>query len=605
MIATDTVSSQTDVRSDKERSLQDITVRASMRVRTAQAAKTAPLVVLSAIALVVVVHGRVNTAQLYGWAAFISTSMILRTVLCQALRRRIDTCSAEELVRYERYLFASAVLNAAAAGSAFYLVARTGDLNVRLVVTLLSCFYGIGTLVNASSHLTSFVVVSAINFGLGVAFWLGIYSNDSPHIEVAVGFFAVALLVITFGRENSRQFRQSLRIRTENVALLESLAAEKKLVERALQEARIASESKSRFLAAASHDLRQPLHALNMFLGTLSFHVTSDDARRLLRRIKDTTIVLEEQFNSLLDLSKFDAGAVRAQVTSFRVDRLIERVVDEFRPEAEAKHLQLAAKIVPIVGNSDAMLIERVLRNLIGNAVNYTSAGSVTVEASSLPGELLIGVRDTGPGIPPQEQKKIFEEYVQLANPGRQRRHGVGLGLAIVKRIDALLGLRLSLTSSVGVGSVFAFHVPLADQQTITVSVEPVHVETTTFRTASEIWILDDDLDVVEALQEQLHVWGAKVLAFSTPAALLARLRAASEFPEWILTDDMLGAELSGLETAQQLAAEFGFVKVCLITGNTEPQRLAQLRASGFPLIVKPAQPEALIRVIRDPLAAA
>jgi two-component system, sensor histidine kinase len=99
-------------------------------------------------------------------------------------------------------------------------------------------------------------------------------------------------------------------------------------------------------------------------------------------------------------------------------------------------------------------------------------------------------------------------------------------------------------------------------------------------------------------------VWGAKALAFSTPAALLARIRAASEFPEWILTDDMLGAELSGLETAQQLATEFGFVKVCLI-GNTEPQRLAQLRASGFPLIVKPAQPEALIRVIRDLLAAA
>jgi len=191
--------------------------------------------------------------------------------------------------------------------------------------------YGIGALVIASSHLRSFVVSSAINFGLGTLFWLGVYSGDVPHLEVAIGYLAVALLVIASGRENCRQFRESLRIRTENVALLESLAAEKKLVEQALQEVKLASESKSRFLAAASHDLRQPLHALTMFLGSLSFHVTSEDARRLLRRVKDTAVVLEAQFNSLLDLSKFDAGAVKPQLAPFRVDRLIERVGEEFR----------------------------------------------------------------------------------------------------------------------------------------------------------------------------------------------------------------------------------------------------------------------------------
>src|SRR6516164_3929064 len=587
--------------SDNERSLEDIIARASMGFRTSQLPKTPFILLPAVVGLVVVTHGRVNPAQLYWWAGFVTASIIARTVLCRALSKRVDSASNVDLDRYERYLFASAVLVATAIGSMFYLVGRNGDLTVRMVITLLSSLYGIAYVIVASSHLKSFVVASSINFGLGILFWLGFYSEDSPHIEIAFGYLAVAVVVLIAGRENSRQFRESIRIRTENVALLDSLAAEKKLVEQALQELKLASESKSRFLAAASHDLRQPLHALTMFLGTLSFHVTSDEARRLLRRIKDTAVVLEEQFNSLLDLSKFDAGAVHAQSAAFRVDRLVERVADEFRPEADSKHLRMDVCATPIVGHSDAMLVERVLSNLIGNAVKYTTAGSVSIRMSPLPGEILIEVRDTGGGIPADEQKRIFEEYVQLANPARQRRHGVGLGLAIVRRIDSLLGLRLFVTSSVGLGSVFAFYVPLADKEAAASDTQPEIVDTTNFRTSSVIWILDDDLDVVEALREQLLVWGAKVQAFSSPAALLKQLRLAPELPQWILTDDMLGSDLSGLETAQLLASNFGFVKVCLITGNTEPERLAQLRSSGFPLIIKPAQPEALIQVIRDP----
>ena len=591
--------------SDNERSLEDIIARASMRFRTSQLPKTPFILLPAVVGLVVVTHGRVNPAQLYWWAGFVTASIIARTVLCRALSKRVDSASNVDLDRYERYLFASAVLVATAIGSMFYLVARNGDLTVRMVITLLSSLYGIAYVIVASSHLKSFVVASSINFGLGILFWLGFYSEDSPHIEIAFGYLAVAVVVLIAGRENSRQFRESIRIRTENVALLDSLAAEKKLVEQALQELRLASESKSRFLAAASHDLRQPLHALTMFLGTLSFHVTSDEARRLLRRIKDTAVVLEEQFNSLLDLSKFDAGAVRAQLGPLRIDKLIERVVEEFRPEAEAKHLLLRGEVTPIVGSSDPMLIERVLRNLIGNAVKYTAAGCVSIRASLLQNEILVEVRDTGCGIPASEQKRIFEEYVQLANPARQRRRGVGLGLAIAKRIDALLGLRLFMNSSVDVGSVFGFYIPLADMQETPSQFEPVVVDTTCFKTSSVIWILDDDLDVVEALREQLLVWGARVQTFSSPEALLEELRSGSEPPQWILTDDMLGSELSGLETAQLLASSFGFVKVCLITGNTEPERLARLRNSGFPLIIKPAQPEALIQVIRDPSIAA
>jgi CheY-like chemotaxis protein/nitrogen-specific signal transduction histidine kinase len=393
-----------------------------------------------------------------------------------------------------------------------------------------------------------------------------------------------------------RQFRESLAIRNENAALLLQAQADRTIIEAALRDAKLANESKNRFLAAASHDLRQPLHALTMFLGTMTFHVTTDDARRLLGRIKDTVHVLEEQFNSLLDLSRFDAGAVVADIKPFRLDAHIERVVDQIRPLAEAKSLRIEATVCPAIARSDPLLIARVLRNLLDNAVKYTVVGTVSVRVTGQPDAFLVAVDDTGPGIPADQQTRIFDEYVQLTNPGRQRQRGVGLGLAIVKRIDQLLGLKLSLRSAPGAGAHFSFFVPAAAD--VEVQLRRSAPNAATFRTSASIWILDDDQIAREGLQEQLSAWGASVTAFTQPGELLAELRTGTPLPHWILSDDMLGASLSGLETAQILSQQFGFGKVCLVTGNTEPARLRELQSSGFPVIVKPAKPEELIAVI-------
>jgi two-component system, sensor histidine kinase len=582
-----------------ERSLQEITTLASLRVRIAQASRTGPVVLIATAALFFALRGSVDPLKFGIWSGLMVGSTVIRTILCQLLRSRLQGASAADLQRYEGYLFASAVLNAIAMGSSFWLVANTGDLTVRLVITLISCFYGIGTLVNASSHFSSFVIVSAINLGQGVLFWLGIGSSSGTHLEVAFPFLAVSLLIIGFGLENSRQFRESLRIRTENLSLLRQLESEKATVEKALEDARLASESKSQFLAAASHDLRQPLHAMTMFLGTLSFHVSTDDARRLLRRVKETANVLQEQFNSLLDLSKFDAGAVQAEITTFRLDRLIAAVVEEYQPEARARKLILSGSTQPATVRSDATLIARVLRNLVANAVKYTIFGSVVVTVQHSGAEYVVDVIDTGPGIPEDQQEKIFEEYVQLANPARQRRKGVGLGLAIIKRIDLLLNLRLTLQSALGIGSRFRFYLPTADKAEAVPDLPREIMESSDFTLRANVWILDDDPDVLEGLQEQLLAWGAAVEAFSDPSDMLEQLRSGAALPHWILTDDMLGSALTGLETAQILTREFGVCKVCLLTGNTEAQRLTELRDSGFPVIVKPAQPETLMSMFQ------
>lgn len=578
--------------------LETAMTRGLLRVRVSQMALTVPLVIISLVAIDFAFQGRVDEGRMRLWAYLLSGTTILRGLYYFSLIPQIRTATLAALERYERLGFVTSILNGTAMGSSFWLVAAHGDVTAQLVMTLINCFFAIATIANASRQFWVFFAVTIVHLGQGVLFWFGVGREGGAQLEVAIPFLAVTLLMLGFARNNSRQFQESLAIRTENLALLEQLAAEKKAVEHALGEARRASESKSRFLAAASHDLRQPLHALTMFLGTLSFHVTTDDAKRLLGRIKETTDVLRDQFDRLLDLSKFDAGAVQPDVAPFDLALLVRKLVEELRPEADARKLTLVAAVDTASVRSDAGLIERVLRNLLANAVKYTSAGTVTVRAHRQAGEVVVEVSDTGPGIPADQQERIFEEYVQLANPARQRHHGVGLGLAIVKRIDSLLQLRLTLESAAGAGTSFRFVVPACDE-TLTPPVRS-DARVTQFSTACRVWVLDDDSAILESFQEQLTAWGAKVEVFSDPQIMLDRLRATVELPRWIFTDDMLGTALSGLETAQILSSRFGFGRVCLVTGNTEPTRLSQLRSSGFPVIVKPARAQELIAILAE-----
>lgn len=584
-----------------------VTMRASMKFRAAQSVRAALVVSVGLLVFDFTQRRQIPAFDLLLWTAVMLIANLWRALQAVYIGRRVTAATAAELARFEFAELASAVVGSYAMGSAFWLIALHGDLYLKLEVTLLSMLYMMGGFVHATPHVLHPVFRASGIVIQGVIFWLGVGSGESPHWEILAAYAALTLMAIGFNRAHRRQFRESLAIRNENAALLAQSQADKKLAENALREAELANQSKSRFLAAASHDLRQPLHALTMFLGTLTFHVSTDDARRLLSRIKETVNVLEEQFNSLLDLSRFDIGAVTAEVRSFRLDSSVERLIDEFRPIAETKGLELTATVCMATARCDPLLVGRLLRNLLDNAVKYTATGSIEVRVRDheQPGAFVVDVIDTGPGIPADQQTRIFDEYVQLTNPARQRQRGVGLGLAIVKRIDQLLGLNLTLRSVVDAGSHFSFVVPAAASGEIDPIHQPLTASPGNFRTSTSIWILEDDPVALESLQGQLSAWGANVTAFSRPEDLLAQLRVGKSPPHWIWTDDMLGASLSGLETAQILSRQFGFGKVCLITGNTEPMRLNELKSSGFPVIVKPARPEALINIISSPPAAA
>jgi signal transduction histidine kinase len=583
--------------SEQSRPREDET-RALLRIIAAQSENANPIVAIAAVVLIYTLYNRANHVGLWIWAGLACVVAIWRHIVSRRIREHSGDADTRALRGYEWMMLAGTAGSSFIMGSAFWLIATSGDLYARMIVTLISMVHMVAVLLYLTPRASDRVIRTIGNLGQGILFWLGVGSAEPPHWEVVVVYGGLFWCGMVFGREQLRQFRESLRVRNENAALLEQVEADRKVIQGALEEARLANASKSRFLAAASHDLRQPLHALTMFLGTLGFHVTTDDARRLLGRVKDTVRVLEEQFNSLLDMSRFDAGAVTANPHSFRLDSLVEKIVEEFRPQAEGKGLAISVTATPALAHSDPLLLGRLLRNLIDNAVHYTTQGRIAVQVQASGERFTVSVHDTGPGIAPEQQARIFDEYVQLDNPGRQRQRGVGLGLAIVKRIDQLLALRLQLQSALGSGSRFTVSVQAATGSLVEPAAAASPAEALAFRTSARVWILDDDPVVLESLGAQLQAWGATVKAFARPEALLDTLRRLGVKPDWILTDDMLGSDLSGLETARIAVHELGAGRACLITGNTEPSRLEVLRQSGFPVIVKPATPEQLMALL-------
>ncbi|HXC59349.1 MAG TPA: HAMP domain-containing sensor histidine kinase, partial [Steroidobacteraceae bacterium] len=427
--------------------------RALLRIVAAQSENANPIVAIAAVVLIYTMYNRADHRGLWLWAGLAFAVAVWRHVISKRIREHADDADQRALRRYDWMMLAGTAGSSFIMGSAFWLIAASGDLYARMIVTLISMVHMVAVLLYLTPRFTHRLIRTLGNVGQGMLFWLGVGSTEPPHWEVLVVYAGLFWCGLVFGREQLRQFRESLRVRNENAALLERLEADRNVIQGALEEARLANASKSRFMAAASHDLRQPLHALTMFLGTLGFHVTTDDARRLLGRVKDTVRVLEDQFNSLLDMSRFDAGAVAVNLQSFRLDSLVEKIIEEFRPQAESKGLAMSVDAEPALVQSDPLLLGRLLRNLIDNAVHYSVQGRVTLYIQQAGDHFILAVQDTGPGIAADQQARIFDEYVQLDNPARQRQRGVGLGLAIVRRIDQLLGLRLQLQSAPGKGA--------------------------------------------------------------------------------------------------------------------------------------------------------
>jgi signal transduction histidine kinase/CheY-like chemotaxis protein len=376
--------------------------------------------------------------------------------------------------------------------------------------------------------------------------------------------------------------------------LQESHATLEHKVEERTHQLEIANLAKSRFVAAASHDLRQPLHALGLWVAQLRSPLTPGERQRLTERIAAAVGEMNDLFNGLLDVSKLDAGILSAAMSDFPLADLLAKIERTFSQTARDKGLSL--RVVPTRAwvRSDSLLLERIMLNLVSNAVRYTAHGGVLVGCRRRGDNLRIEVWDTGPGIAPSEQQYIFDEFYQIPDPDRDRRGGIGLGLAIVDRFRRLLDHPIALTSRLGRGSCFSIEVPLCQPRART-DVSSADID---FAQASGeagiVLVVDDDPMVLEAMRGLLERWGYRAITGASHEAIEALIAAAPK-PDLIIADFHLSGGRTGMETIAHVRAAFGTqIPAFLVSGDTSPERLQQARAQGYTLLHKPVSPMTL-----------
>ena len=401
-------------------------------------------------------------------------------------------------------------------------------------------------------------------------------------VERASAFLMLIYVVVMggLGVRSHRAFIEIVGLRLRSEALAEDLRRERDTAD-------AANRAKSSFLAAASHDLRQPVHALGLFAGALLRLDLPGEARLLVERIEASAAAMDGLFNAILDISRLDAGVVEVAPRAFRVGPYLARICRDLRPEAEAKGLRLRCRSCDEVAWTDPFLLERVVRNLVSNAVRYSDRGGVLVACRRRGGRLAIQVFDTGPGIAAGDHERIFQEYVQIGNVERDRTKGLGLGLAIVRRTCAILDMPIALRSRIGRGSCFEVKMALSDEAAL--AEDSVAAAPGALAERSLIVVIDDKASIREAMERLLAGWGHDVIAAGSGDEAVARLASHPTRPDLIVSDYRLRDGETGTEVIERLRSEFNeTIPALIITGDTAPDRLIEARTSGLVLLHKP-----------------
>jgi len=383
-------------------------------------------------------------------------------------------------------------------------------------------------------------------------------------------FFGGLPTAIILGRKLHQDFVETLRLRFENSELLAIAQAEKNKAEEERRRAEKASTDKSRFLAATSHDLRQPLHALDLFLGGLKNRLHVEKNVELLLQAQASSSALRELLNALLDISRFDAGEVHAHTEDVSLAPIIRECHAELLPTAEAKGLTLRLHVGPdYCIRTDAVLLTRMLRNLVSNAVRYTSSGGILIGARKRGSHIEIGVWDTGKGIDVTQQEHIFDEYYQIDNPERDREKGLGLGLAIVYRLSQLLEHPVGLQSRLGIGSHFHISVPFCENAAVDLAMPEEEVHEHGLE-GLFVLVIDDHQPILDGMRSLLRDWDCEVLLAQSKADMFHELKAYDyPAPDVMLVDYRLRGSETGVEAIHAIRAYFDTnVPAVLMTGE-------------------------------------
>ncbi|HZF85380.1 MAG TPA: ATP-binding protein [Burkholderiaceae bacterium] len=526
------------------------------------------------------------------WQVLLWLSLHLAMTLRRAYRRyERAPDAAEHPERWARFNARNVLLRSCVWALAPWLCIPPGDELgpwVLLIVMMMGgCAGGALSLAVLKRNIPRFVVPSMGSLTLALA-WRG----DSAHLFLAAGCLLYMGVMIIFALQHHRLLTASLTMRFEKEALAEQLSQQIAATQRA-------SAEKTRFLAAASHDLRQPLHAIVLFGAVLEKQLQGREEWDHAARLMDAVGALGESLDTLLDISRLDAGEVAPQLQPVALNPLFLALNNVFAAQAAQRELQLRLRATPCWVMSDPQLLQRLLSNLVDNALKYTRRGGVVVAARVRGPVVWIDVCDTGIGISDEHLGAIFDEFYQVGNPGRDRALGLGIGLSIVRRLAGLLQHPLQVHSRPGRGSRFRVVLPEVSARA---SMPPAARPATTLALPRRVLVIDDETAIRQAVAGLLHAHGVAVDAVPGEAeadALLAQAQHGERPVEALLCDVRLADGADGLAAAQRLRARHGIgLHVLLITGETAPQRLAQMRDTGLPVLLKPVAADRLLQAL-------
>jgi len=432
---------------------------------------------------------------------------------------------------------------------------------------------------------------------LGAATVLPFYHRDDLDAFAALGPLAsgdpysssqLALLSATADKVEGE------RVRREDAVQIRESGERMRSLEREREEVQAAYAARSRSLAAASHDLRQPLHAMGLLAEAAAGRELDEGTRALVERLQMATGSLGGMFDSLLDLSQLEAGQVEPAIQPVALAPLFERLGAAVGPSAQEKGLSLNFSQAGWAVQSDPLWLARILQNLLANAIRYTESGHVSVSAEATGESVEISVTDTGPGIPAEQQRVIFEEFRRLEGGEQADERGLGLGLAIVDRLTRLLDHELSLESELGEGTTFRLRILRAADP---VRAEHGQIEAVSGLAGLRVLLIDDQSAIREGMTSLLEGWGCRVQATACEEEAQQAIAQTAEHgpPDLVIADVRLAAGRSGLDALAAIRERWGSgIPGLVITGESDANTLRRLREEGHPILTKPVPPARL-----------
>ncbi len=542
--------------------------------------------------------------RLIGWLSVITALWLVRLGHYLRFRRQRNT-GLEALRVWRRSWMALVLCQGAMWGLAAWLFWDLGSPFHKVALLLIVFTYCLASVQLLATQSTVFLVF--ISLVLTPTIVRVASDTQQPfHLQLAVVLTLMFCITVLMARTYSSALGQAIALKSRTDELAHKLRTEKVVAEEARRAAEAANRAKTQFFAAASHDLRQPLHAMGLFAEALRQRSHDPEVASLVNSINESVDALEGLFSELLDITRIDTGGVDVNPAPVRLRDVFARLRLHFEPTAFEKGLMLSFHGEQRIAHTDPVLLERVLRNLVSNAIRYSDDGGVLVSCRPRNGKLLVQVWDSGIGISDANLPRVFDEFFQVqSNRPLEAHHrkGLGLGLAIVKRLSALMDAPISVRSRAGHGTVFSLEVPVgkAPRPVGAASVASAKAALGLTLQGRLIVVVEDEMAVREGLAVLLKAWGAAVLPFDTVAAVQEWLaQSPPEAPDLLLVDYRLPQGRTGIDALGHIRAHWPAHKLpaIVITGSSLGGHEDEAVTHDYHLLIKPVLPNKLRAMI-------